>query len=143
MQGRWLGGKPQKGSKCRIENRSHHHHPKGPGPMVHGRFPQNGILESLSWFLFSFVFLGLRIVPDVCYNCKLKLQPHQGGSLLYCQCGSLAILKPKNRKTRKLSSCSLPVALVAQWPKTPGILRRKNLRINGSRACIIKCTLTF
>jgi hypothetical protein len=64
---------------------------KGPGPMAHGRFPHNGILESVSYFIFSVEFLGLRVVPDAATAAS-------GGSLLFHQYRPFTTLKPKNRK---------------------------------------------
>jgi hypothetical protein len=56
--------------------------------MAHDRFPQNG-----KFFLF---FFCLRMIPDVSYNCKLQLQPHQGA---LCCLLSTRLLLFLNRKT--------------------------------------------
>jgi hypothetical protein len=45
----------QTGSGVPSDNKRENDSAKGPGPMAHDKFPQNGILESLSYFIFCFV----------------------------------------------------------------------------------------
>jgi hypothetical protein len=65
------------------------------------------------------LFFCLRMVPDVSYNCKLQLQPHQGALCCLLSTRLLLFLNRKTekpKKKRKKKPSVLSCISVSGWP---------------------------